>query len=180
MIFSFGRAQGIADIRTARLRLVAITPAMLKADEAADPGFGRLLRATVTEEWPPEHWEPHVLHFISKQYEDEPDTKGWHRYMLRPNRYGRKVLIGCLGGFPKSEGEVEIGYSTLPTFQRRGFATEAATAFVDWLLRHEGVSQVTAQTFPSQPESIKVMERCGMVYVGSGDEEGTVRFGRRR
>jgi ribosomal-protein-alanine N-acetyltransferase len=156
-------SHGIADIRTARLRLVAITPAMLKADEALDPSLGRLVRATVTEEWPPEDWEPHILRFIQRQFEDEPDTFGWHRYVLRPNGYGRRVLIGCVGGFPKPDGEVEIGYSTLPAFQRRGFATEAASAFVQWLLTHESVSRVTAQTFPHQPESIKVMERCGMV-----------------
>jgi [ribosomal protein S5]-alanine N-acetyltransferase len=180
VIFSFGRTQGVADIRTARLRLVAITPAMLNAEQAEDATLSKLLRATVTDEWPPRDWEPHVLRFILKQYEEEPDTVGWHRYVLLPNGYGRKVLIGCIGGFPKADGEVEIGYSTLPAFQRKGFATEAVAAFVDWLLTHENVSQVTAQTFPHMPESIKVMERSGMAYIGCGDEDGTVRYCRMR
>jgi RimJ/RimL family protein N-acetyltransferase len=39
---------------------------------------------------------------------------------------------------------------------------------------------VSAQTYPSLPESIKVMERCGMTYVGPGEDEGTVRYQRRR
>lgn len=173
----------VRDLTTQRLRLVPITPAMLKADEAADGSLGKMLSAEVTAEWPPEHWEPHVYHFIEKQYEDERRTRGWHRYVLLPNgRGGAKpyTLIGAVGGFPKFEGDVEIGYSTLPTYQRRGYATEAARALTEWLLTQKDVKSVSAQTYLRLPESIKVMERCGMEYVGPGEEEGTVRYQRRR
>ena len=169
----------VRDLMTQRLRLVAITPAMLKADEAADGSLGRILSAEVTAEWPPEHWEPHVYHFIEKQYEDEPRTRGWHRYVLLPK--GRSwVLIGAVGAFPKLEGDAEIGYSTIPSYQRKGYGTEAARALVEWLLTQKDVKSVSAQTYPSLPESIKVMERCGMTYVGAGEDEGTVRYLRRR
>jgi RimJ/RimL family protein N-acetyltransferase len=75
---------------------------------------------------------------------------------------------------------VEIGYSTLPAFQRRGYAAASARTLVDWLRRVEGVQSVSAQTYPRLPESIKVMERCGMSYVGEGDDAGTVRYRRMR
>ena len=173
--------RGIADLKTARLRLVAITPAMLKAEEAGDGSFERILGAEVTAEWPPEHWEPHVYHFIQKQYEDEPRTRGWHRYVLLPKGRGW-VLIGAVGAFPKLEGDAEIGYSTIQSYQRRGYATEAARTLVEWLLTQKDVKSVSAQTYPSLPESIKVMERCGLTYVGPGEDEGipTVRYQRRR
>jgi [ribosomal protein S5]-alanine N-acetyltransferase len=173
----------VRDLTTQRLRLVAITPAMLRADEAADGSLGKILSADVTGEWPPEHWEPHVYHFIEKQYEDEPRTRGWHRYVLVPSGRGAGnpyTLIGAVGGFPKLDGDVEIGYSTLPSYQRRGYATEAARALVEWLLTRKDVQSVSAQTYPRLPESIKVMERCGMTYVGSGEDEGTVRYQRVR
>jgi RimJ/RimL family protein N-acetyltransferase len=171
--------RGIADLTTARLRLVAITPAMLKADEAADGSLAKVLGAEVTADWPPEHWEPHVYHFIRKQYEDEPRTRGWHRYMLLSKQRGW-VLIGAVGAFPKLEGDAEIGYSTIPTYQRQGYGTEAARALVEWLLTQKDVKSVSAQTYPSLPESIKVMQRCGMTYVGAGEDEGTVRYQRVR
>lgn len=172
-------SRGIADLKTQRLRLVAITPAMLKADEAADGTLAAVLNAEVTREWPPEHWEPHVYHFIEKQYVEDPRTRGWHRYVLLPN--GRSsTLIGAVGGFPKLEGDAEIGYSTLPSFQRRGFGTEAAKALVEWLLTRKTVQSVSAQTYPRLTESIKVMGRCGMTYVGPGEDEGTVRYRRER
>jgi ribosomal-protein-alanine N-acetyltransferase len=173
----FGRR--VADLKTERLRLVSITPAMLKAEEAADGSLEKILGAELTTEWPPEHWEPHVYHFIVKQYEDEPRTRGWHRYVLLPTGRGW-VLIGAVGAFPKLEGDAEIGYSTVPSFQRKGYATEAARALVKWLLTQKDVTSVSAQTYPSLPESIKVMERCGMTYVGPGEDEGTVRYLLRR
>jgi RimJ/RimL family protein N-acetyltransferase len=173
----------VGDLKTQRLRLVAITPAMLNADQAADGSLGKLLDAEVTPEWPPEHWEPHVYQFIAKQYEEEPQTRGWNRYVLLRNGAGgatRCTLVGAVGGFPKLEGDVEIGYSTVPSYQRRGYGTEAARALVDWLLTQKDVNSVSAQTYPRLPESIKVMERCGMTYVGPGEDEGTVRYQRRR
>jgi RimJ/RimL family protein N-acetyltransferase len=171
-----------ADLQTGRLRLVAITPEMLAAEQNADTReLARLLNARVTEEWPPEHWEPHVLRFILQQYEARPDTTGWHRYVVLTGWTGRdRTLVGAFGGFPKDGGDVEIGYSTLPAFQRRGYATAAARVMVEWFLQREGVRSVSAQTYPRLPESIKVMERSGMVYVGDGDEAGTVRYRRER
>lgn len=169
----------VADLKTARLRLVAITPEMLKADEAADGSLAKILSAEVAADWPPEHWEPHVYHFIEKQYADESRTRGWHRYVLLPK--GRRwVLIGAVGAFPKLAGDAEIGYSTVPSYQRQGYGTEAARALVEWLLTQKDVQTVSAQTYPRLPESIKVMERCEMTYVGPGEEEGTVRYQRRR
>lgn len=172
---------GGATLKTARLALVAITPEMMAAEELADGSVGKLVGARLTGEWPPEHWEPHVLRFITQQLAADPDTAGWHRYVVLPDSFGcGRTLIGAVGGFPKPDGDVEIGYSTLPEFQRHGYGTEAALALVDRLLKCKGVRSVSAQTFPHLPESIKIMERCGMGYIGSGDEEGTVRYRRFR
>jgi RimJ/RimL family protein N-acetyltransferase len=170
---------GIRDLKTERLRLVAITPALLKADEAGDGTLAGMLGAEVTAEWPPEHWEPHVYHFVEKQYVEDPRTRGWHRYVVLQNGR-RSTVIGAVGGFPKPEGDVEIGYSTLPGFQRKGYGTEAARALVEWLLKQKDVRSVSAQAYPSLPESIKVMERCGMQFAGPGEDEETVRYRRDR
>ena len=172
-----GRRRDVPDLTTGRLRMVAITVPMLDAERRADGSFGSLIGAKVTGEWPPEHWEPHVLDFIQKQIEDDVRTAGWNRYVLLEGRFWEeKTLIGAVGGFAKPRGEVEIGYSTLPEFQRRGYATEAARALVAMLFADEKVRSVCAQTFPSLPESIKVMERCGLMFVGDGDDPGTVRY----
>ncbi len=177
-----------ADLRAGTLRMVAITAEMLRAEQAEDYMLlGELLGAKVTAEWPPQEWEPHVFRYILKQYDEYPETVGWHRYVVLCDGIvaglgmgGSKTLVGAVGAFPKMSGDAEIGYSTLPAFQRRGFATACARTLVDWLLQREGVRSVSANTYPRLPESIKVMERCGMTYVGDGDEPGTVKYQRQR
>ena len=172
----------VPDLRAGKLRMVAITPEMLHAEQAGDLAqLGRLLRARVTREWPPQEWEPHVYAFILKQYEDHPETMGWHRYVVLSDSLGwRRVLVGAVGAHPKQDGEAEMGYSTLPQFQRRGFATQCAQTLVAYLLDRDGITAVSACTYPRLPESIKVMERCGLTYLGEGDEPGTIRYRRVR
>ncbi len=183
MISLFQRKQSSCpDLRVGALRMVAITPEMLRAELDEDMVLlGELLNAKMTSEWPPAEWEPHVFRFILKQYDEFPETVGWHRYVVLTDALGmNRTLVGAVGGFPKAHGDAEIGYSTLPRFQRRGYATACAKTLVEWLLQREGIVSVSANTFPTLPESIKVMERCGMTYVGEGEEAGTVRYQRRK
>jgi RimJ/RimL family protein N-acetyltransferase len=183
MIARLQRSTGaLPDLRAGRLRLVAITPEMLEFEQRESAvELARLLGAKLTAEWPPLDWEPHVFAFILKQYADHPETLGWHRYVVLSDNLGlTRTLVGAVGGFPKQWGDVEIGYSTLPQFQRRGIATAAAQALVEWLLSRDGVRSVSAQTFRRLPESIKVMERCGLTYDSEGDEPGMVRYRRLR
>ncbi len=173
--------RSMADLRAGRLRLVAITPEMLAAEQLRDTqAMMHLLHARLTPEWPPAEWEPHVYSMILKQYEQWPESYGWHRYVVMSDGLARRTLIGAVGGFPKPYGDVEIGYSTLPSFQRRGYGTAFARLLVDWLLTRDGVRSVSAQTYPRIGESIKIMQRCGMEFVGEGDDPGTVRYRRSR
>jgi ribosomal-protein-alanine N-acetyltransferase len=176
------RAARPAVLKAGRLRLVAMTPEMLAAEDSGNlNSLANLLGAKLTAEWPPADWEPHVYRLILTQYAERPDTLGWHRYVLLEDGLGRKrTLVGAVGGFPKANGDVEIGYSTLPEFQRRGYASAFARALVEWLLVQDGVASASAQTYPRFQESIKVMERCGMQFTGDGDDAGTVRYRRMR
>lgn len=187
------QAAGPPVLRTARLELLPITPRLLEAEQAGREQLAALLGAAVLPEWPPAEWEPHVRAMIALQCAEQPGTAGWHRYVrlqayvggkgrakTDPQREARAQLIGCLGAFPKQRGEVEIGYSTLPAFQRQGYASEAVCALIDWLLEQQTVTCVVAQAFLSKPESIKVMQRCGMQPAGAGDDPGTVKYRRLR
>jgi ribosomal-protein-alanine N-acetyltransferase len=78
-----------------------------------------------------------------------------------------KMLIGD-GGFkgkPDEEGKVEIGYSIVPEYRRRGFATEVARALVDYAFSQPGVKAVEAHTLANGTASIKVLKKAGMSFV---------------
>lgn len=180
MISALFRRWGLrcVPIRTPRLQLVGITPEMLGAEGAGGAAVGDLLGAQAPADWPPEHWDSHVWAHILAQYRASPATFGWHRYMVTGERPAR--VIGCLGGFPGPHGDAELGYSVVMSAQRQGFGSEAAGALLAWLLRRPEVRSVSAQAFETAPGSIKIMQRCGMQCVGSGDQPGTVRYRRWR
>ena len=95
-----------------------------------------------------------------------------------PQPGGTRTLIGTLGAFSKDDppGTCEIGYSILPSFEGQGFATEGTLALIDYLRRNTSTNSIIAHTFPSLPRSIRVMEKCGLVLDGDGEEAGTIRY----
>jgi 8-oxo-dGTP pyrophosphatase MutT (NUDIX family) len=72
-------------------------------------------------------------------------------------------LVGDAGFHaPPANGEVELGYSTLPEHRGRGYATEAARALVEWALAQPGVERVVAEFEHDNPSSQRVLEKIGM------------------
>lgn len=128
--------------------------------------------------WPPEHWEPHVCDFLESLYARAPYSIAWTRYAV--TRAAPATLIGTLGGFPRTDTEAEVGYSTLPPWQRQGLATEGLVALMEEIRQREEIQTFTAQTYPHLIASVRVLEKCGFALAGAGDEEGTVQYRRGR
>ena len=166
------------DIITLRLSLIAITPGMVLSEKNGDGRLGDLIQCVIPANWPPVDWEPHVLDFLLMQFAEHPEQLGWCRYVsfVRPD--GGRILIGTLGAFTRAirPSECEIGYSILAPYEGQGLATEAARALIGYLRGDARLSSVIAHSFPSLPASIRVMEKCGMVFDGEGEEPGTVRY----
>ena len=167
------------DIVTPHLSLIAITPEMLNSERTNDHHrLGELLQSAIPTNWPPVDWEPHVLDFILAQFQQHPEQIGWHRYVIFRHPDGTRSLIGALGAFSKGvpPSECEIGYSILPPFEGRGFATEGTRALIEYLRGDERINGIIAYTFPRLPASIRVMEKCGLIFDGKGEEAGTIRY----
>ena len=64
----------------------------------------------------------------------------------------------------------------MPSFTRRGYATEAARAVIAWVFFHSDASAIVAVARAENAASIAVMRRCGMTLRGAGEEPGTVRY----
>jgi ribosomal-protein-alanine N-acetyltransferase len=92
---------------------------------------------------------------------------------------GNRKLIGLVAfkGPPDQNGVLETGYSVLENYQKRGIGTEATRAIMEWAFQDPAVQRIDAETFPELRPSIRVMERCGMRFLGKGSEERTIRYG---
>lgn len=167
-----------ADLCTPRLRLMAITPDMLLSEQRNDQTLGALIGCSIPANWPPAAWEPHVLVLLLAQYQRRPEQVGWQRYIVSVEADGTGTLIGAVGAFWREElpNECEIGYSVLPPYEGRGLATEATRALLQYIRQDPLMRSTTAHTFPELVGSIRVLERCGFVADGDGEEARTIRY----
>ncbi len=165
-------------IETARLILMPATVALARAEINDRAEFVRLLGATVPDNWPPES-AADALPLLLGWLEAAPDRIGWFGWyaLVRDSDADRPVLVGS-GGFlgPPQDETAQLGYSVLPQFQRRGYATEMAAGLVRWALEQPGVRRVVAETEWANPASMRVLEKVGFKLLGSAGEPGGSRF----
>jgi len=74
----------------------------------------------------------------------------------------------------RAKDAVELGYSILPAYQGRGFATEAAAGLVEWAAIEHGVRRFLASSAPANAPSIRVLEKLGFIEVSRvwDDDDG--------
>ena len=163
-------------IVTDRLELVSVSLQIARAGLEGDASLARALDAVLPASWPPEFYGPSSLEFTIQQLEKGPEQAGWVMYyfLIRDGR----VLIGYGGykGAPAADGTVEIGYSVVDDHQRKGYATEATLGLLTRAFALPQVRRVVADTVPDRPASIRVLEKLDFQFIGSGSEEGAIRY----
>lgn len=75
---------------------------------------------------------------------------------------------------PPRDGTLEIGYSIVRAYRRRGYATEAAHALLAWALRQGEVETVVARCEEDNEASIGTLERLG--FSRAGQAHGQIRW----
>jgi RimJ/RimL family protein N-acetyltransferase len=169
-------------ITTERLELIPGTAEIFAARVDDRNALARFLGALVPDNWPPELYDQDAVDWTAKYLSENPDAVGWLLWfvVLRSTETGsgERTVIGCCGfkGKPMADGTCEIGYGVLPQFQRAGYAPEATRALIRWAFSHTDVSRVIAETYPELKPSIRVMEKNGLRFAGSGSEERVIRY----
>ena len=76
-------------------------------------------------------------------------------------------VIGATGLQPLAEGpEIEVGYRFLRDHWGQGYATEAARAAIRFGFDEADLDRIVAVTLPTNHASRRVMEKCGLSFVG--------------
>lgn len=157
-------------IESARLRLVCLGPAVLRALSARDyEAAGALLGARVPAEM--ETLEP-VFHVRLGQLLAAPEHEPWlTRAMVLSSE---RVVIGVAGfhGPPGGEwleayapGAVEFGYTVFESHRRQGYAAEAGAALIAWGKAH-GADRFVLSIGPQNAVSMRLAERLGFERAG--------------
>lgn len=157
-------------IRTERLELRNGTREALSADLLGRDALAAQLNAPIPESWPPELYDEGAIRWTLDLLETGgPRARDFVLYYFVDVKSEAGPVVVGLGGFkgPPAEGRVEIGYSVLEPYRRRGYAAEA-------------VRGLMAETLPELVASIGVLEKNGFALRGPGSEEGVIRYAVRR
>lgn len=100
----------------------------------------------------------------------EPNKRVWHALWSMTSRE-TGAYIGDIDfkGAEKNHA-VEIGYGVLREYEGQGYATEAVQGMTKWAFEQKNVYFVEAETAPDNAASRRVLEKCGFVPDGEGEE----------
>ena len=126
-------------------------------------------------------WAPH---------KSEEETKGilslWEKNYSQPNFYQWAIELKEIGEpigsisvvkIDEELGEVVTGYCIGEKWWRKGIVTEAYKRVIELLFNEIGVNRITGRHDVNNPNSGKVMLKCGLTYEGTLREGGVHRRG---
>ncbi len=171
-------------IVTPRLILEPMTLPLVEAVFAGERAvLEQLAGAKIPAAWPGRALVERAFSASLEAIRQDPAKRLWGDRLMIANE-GERLLVGSVifHGRP-DDGVAEVGYGVEESWQRQGLASEATRACVEWALAQPGITAVTATTPPWHVASIRVLERSGLVLVGTEEHESlgeVVRFTRAR
>lgn len=143
-------------IRTARLDLRPLKPEAAAALPQQRDLAAELIAARLPDDWP----APDLLDVLPMQAA-AGELACFGVWVVI--EHDSNTVIGDIGFFgpPTSDATVEVGYSIIPARRRRGYATEAGSALINWALEQRGIESVVAGCDPENLPSTRTLERLG-------------------
>lgn len=172
------RSPGVV-LATSRMRIVASTAELVRA-EIGDPSeFARLLSARVPPNWPPTEAADALPWFLERLEASGPRDPGWYGFygVVVEGEDDIPVLVGGGGSLgPPVDGGVEVGYSVLLAFRRRGYAMEMMSAIIEWIELDPRVRSVRAETDSENIASRRLLSRLSFREDGVGQEARSIAY----
>jgi len=159
----------VADaIETTRLRLVPLTPSLLRAVAGGNlTEVERQLGAPVGTGW--EAGVPAELRL--EQLADDASAQPWLVRAIVTSTPPQ--VVGCVGFHapPDDDGRVEIGYDIVASERRKGYAREGILALLDWAWATGRARICVASVSPDNAPSLALIRSLGFRHVGEQIDE---------
>lgn len=79
---------------------------------------------------------------------------------------GLEFIGWCGLKYRPERDEIDLGYRFIKSAWGNGYATEAAYASIKYGFEKLGIRRIVGRAMPDNLASIKVLEKCGMKFVG--------------
>ena len=149
------------------MRLVPISLETLDAEDYSGSALAHLLGVGAPTDWPAPFNDADSRKWMRGRLGDDAVDGRWLSYYVVADVGDGETLVGNCGfkGPPDPNGAVEVGYSIVPDYHRKGIGTAALRALVEVAFDDERVGRVTAETPVSFVASRRLLEKCGFAAV---------------
>jgi ribosomal-protein-alanine N-acetyltransferase len=152
-----------ARLQTARLLLVVLLPSEIRAlIEGNTARASDEAGVIFPPKWPESDDVREGLPWHLGYLESDQRQRAW-RIRVVVERATNLVGAVNLKGPPDAEGEVEIGWGISETWRRRGYAREAVTEVMDWVVRQPGTKSLTATIADDNVASQELAAKLGFI-----------------
>jgi RimJ/RimL family protein N-acetyltransferase len=143
-------------LQTSRLVLRRFAP----GDEPAFAAYRSDPEVARDQSWDAPYSSAEAERMVAEMSAADPRQLGWFQYAVE--RRDEPGLIGDVGVCRSDEGrQAELGFTFAPAHQGRGYAREAVTRIVEFLLVEEGLHRLTAGADGRNVRSARLLERVG-------------------
>lgn len=150
------------------MRLVGYQLPLLELESASVGALCSALRVAPPPSWPPPLFDAGALAWFIAQLRADPSLAPWLGNYVVADIEGVETLVGSAGfkGRPDPQGNVEIGYSIVAAFQRRGLGRQAVGLLLERARSEREVRCVRAETLRDAVASRGLLAACGFTYTG--------------
>jgi len=112
-----------------------------------------------------------IVRFRRDQLRRDPERYPWSLRAIVRRADQRMIGFVNFHGPPgvndvAATDAVELGWSVFEPERRKGYATETATALMDWAMRAHGIKRFISATTPDNTASLRVHEKLGFAKTG--------------
>lgn len=107
----------------------------------------------------------HAQEVLQKAILPQYALYGYGRWAVH-SKPGLKFIGWCGLKMRPDAKEIDLGYRFMRESWGKGFATEAAAASLRYGFEKVGIKRIVGRALPANLASIRVLEKCGMTYIG--------------
>ncbi len=123
-------------------------------------------KVTAFLRWPT-HTRIDITERVLKDWIAGYERANFYQWAIMPKDINEPIGTISVVDMDERTGKVQIGYCIGSKWWRSGFTSEAFSAIIPFFFEQVEVKRIESQHAPENPNSGRVMEKCGLLYEGT-------------
>ena len=115
----------------------------------------------------PTHAAISVTERVLKEWIESYEKMDFYQWAIVPKKLGEPIGTISVVDMDERTGKIHIGYCIGSKWWHSGFTSEAFAAIIPFFFEQVEANRIDSQHDPKNPNSGKVMKKCGLKYEGT-------------